>query len=320
MAERAKRRHGLWWWADRFRKSSAFVEMTLAEQGAYRNLLDYQRLNGDRIPNDERVLSKACGDPLEWPVVRDKVLRWFEVSPDGAFLFNRTAVEINAETDRLSAAAAVGGKARAEAAQRDGGKFTSGSPAALPAAEPAETQPPLSVVRSPLSVSVAGTESGNTTADEPAFGVMLDEAACPACRFRGALRNAKSGGGYFCGTRLHGCGQNFDIEEPSILAQLTPRAREAIQRRADLMRGPRTAPAPSPAEAVANEPAWDNVPALVDAFVAWVGENPEAATTNGRGGMYGVAFSAWAKGKGLPVDVAAAVSRDGQARLRKRAS
>lgn len=157
MAERPKRKHGLWWWADRWRKSSAFVEMTLAEQGAYRNLLDYQRLNGDLLPNDERVLAKACGDPLEWPAVRDKVLRWFEPTPDGRFLFNRTAAEVNAETDRLSAAAAVGGKARAEGADRDGGKFTSGTTSNSTSGEP--SRKPASVVRSPLPLSVTGSES-----------------------------------------------------------------------------------------------------------------------------------------------------------------
>src|SRR4051812_49036345 len=119
------RRHGLWWWADRFRKSSAFVEMTLAEQGAYRNLLDYQRLSGGRIPNDERTLAKACGDPLEWPNVRDKVLRWFEPTSDGKHLHNRTATEINAVTDGLSDARATSGMKGFEQVDRGkAGRFT----------------------------------------------------------------------------------------------------------------------------------------------------------------------------------------------------
>lgn len=122
-----KGKHGLWWWADRYRKSTAFRDLTLAQQGAYRNLLDEQRLRGGLIPNVERTLANACGDALAWPEVREAVLARFEQTQDGQFLFNRTASEVNAESDRISAAATVGGKARAEKAAREMGRFTSGT-------------------------------------------------------------------------------------------------------------------------------------------------------------------------------------------------
>lgn len=74
---------GLWWWIDRWRKSSAFADMTLEEQGAYRNLLDEASLRGGPLPNDERILGKACGDALRWRKVRPVVMAYFKLWPDG---------------------------------------------------------------------------------------------------------------------------------------------------------------------------------------------------------------------------------------------
>ena len=74
---------GLLWWIDRWRTSAAFREMTLEEQGAYRNLLDEAYLNGGLLPNDDRILAKACGDATRWPAVRDRVLAKFTLTPAG---------------------------------------------------------------------------------------------------------------------------------------------------------------------------------------------------------------------------------------------
>jgi uncharacterized protein YdaU (DUF1376 family) len=67
------------------------------EQGAYRNLIDEALLRGGVIPNDDRLLARACGDPLEWPAIREKVLRWFRPTPDGKGWTNDTAAEVVAE-------------------------------------------------------------------------------------------------------------------------------------------------------------------------------------------------------------------------------
>lgn len=80
--------NALWWWIDRWRKSTAYTDMTLEEQGAYRNLLDEATLRGGALPNDERILAKACGDALKWKTVRRAVMARFEVRGDG--LHNRT--------------------------------------------------------------------------------------------------------------------------------------------------------------------------------------------------------------------------------------
>jgi len=74
---------GLWWWIDRWRKSTAYTDMTLEEQGAYRNLLDEASLRGGPIPNDDRVLAKASGDARRWAKVRPAVLAHFRLTPDG---------------------------------------------------------------------------------------------------------------------------------------------------------------------------------------------------------------------------------------------
>jgi uncharacterized protein YdaU (DUF1376 family) len=77
------RLHALWWWIDRWRKSTAYTDMTLEEQGAYRNLLDEAHLRGGPLPDDERILAKASGDALAWPRVRAAIMARFIKHPDG---------------------------------------------------------------------------------------------------------------------------------------------------------------------------------------------------------------------------------------------
>jgi uncharacterized protein YdaU (DUF1376 family) len=72
----------LYWWIDRWRKSTAFTDMTLAEQGAYRNLLDEATLRNGRLPTNEKILAKACGDATSWKQVRKAVLKKFIRTPE----------------------------------------------------------------------------------------------------------------------------------------------------------------------------------------------------------------------------------------------
>ena len=89
----------LWWWIDRWRKSSAFMNMTLEQQGAYRNLLDEAALRGGALPNDQRILAKACGDALRWQRVKSVVMRRFVLESDG-FWHNSTLDSVLAESAR----------------------------------------------------------------------------------------------------------------------------------------------------------------------------------------------------------------------------
>jgi uncharacterized protein YdaU (DUF1376 family) len=77
------RRAGLLWWIDRWRASSAYTDLTLEEQAAYRNLLDEGALRGGPIPNDDHILAKACGDPRRWPKLKPKVLARFQLTAEG---------------------------------------------------------------------------------------------------------------------------------------------------------------------------------------------------------------------------------------------
>jgi uncharacterized protein YdaU (DUF1376 family) len=74
---------GMFWWIDRWRKSSAYSSMNNEQQGAYRNLLDEAWLRGGAIPNDEQVLARASGDARRWSKVRARVMPYFELRQDG---------------------------------------------------------------------------------------------------------------------------------------------------------------------------------------------------------------------------------------------
>ena len=89
---------GLWWWIDRWRKSSAYSDMTLEQQGAYRNLLDEAALRGGALPNDERILAKACGDAFAWKRLKPVLLPRFQLRADG--LHNETLDEVLRESRR----------------------------------------------------------------------------------------------------------------------------------------------------------------------------------------------------------------------------
>ena len=91
---------GLWWWIDRWRKSTAFMNMTLEEQGAYRNLLDAAALQGGVLPNDERVLANACGDALAWRRVKKAVIARFRLTDEG--WRNETLDEVLKESQKRS--------------------------------------------------------------------------------------------------------------------------------------------------------------------------------------------------------------------------
>jgi len=86
---------GMTWWIDRWRQSTAFTDMTLEEQGAYRNLCEEAWLRGGAIPNDPRVLARASGDAVRWPKLKAKVMRRFHMN-DGEW-HNETVDELMAK-------------------------------------------------------------------------------------------------------------------------------------------------------------------------------------------------------------------------------
>lgn len=89
---------GMYWMVDRWRQSSAYTNLTLEQQAGYRNLLDELWLRGGAIPNDPRILARACGDPLRWRFIRTAVLKFFQV--DGDVLRNKTLTAVRHESRR----------------------------------------------------------------------------------------------------------------------------------------------------------------------------------------------------------------------------
>jgi len=89
---------GLFWHVDRWRKSTAYTDMTLEEQGAYRNLLDEALLRGGALPVEDRILARACGDVRRWTAVRKTVLARFVKKRDG--YHNETLDEVLAQSVR----------------------------------------------------------------------------------------------------------------------------------------------------------------------------------------------------------------------------
>lgn len=94
---------GAWWWIDRWRKSTAYTDMTLEEQGAYRNLLDELWLReGHVIPDDDRILARVAGADREvWARVKGTVLRWMK-RVDGGWT-HETALEVIHQSTRRAA-------------------------------------------------------------------------------------------------------------------------------------------------------------------------------------------------------------------------
>jgi uncharacterized protein YdaU (DUF1376 family) len=93
---------GMYWHIDRWRKSTAYTDLSLEEQGAYRNLLDEAWLRGGALPRDERAIAKACGDATRWKAVRGILLPRFEADADG-LLHHATLDEVLAQSVRRSA-------------------------------------------------------------------------------------------------------------------------------------------------------------------------------------------------------------------------
>ncbi len=90
------------------------MDMTLEQQGGYRNLLDEATLRGGALPDDERMLAKASGDALAWDRLRPVILlARFTLTADG--WRNTTLDEVLAKSDRIRGTRSTAGKAGAEA-------------------------------------------------------------------------------------------------------------------------------------------------------------------------------------------------------------
>ena len=105
------------WHVTRWRNSPRVLQMPLAAQGAYRNLLDAAWQQGGRLPNLPAVLWKyaLAQSPEEFAAVSAQVLAMFTVSECGNWLSNETLMEECA--DRTTFAEELSRK-RSEAGKR----------------------------------------------------------------------------------------------------------------------------------------------------------------------------------------------------------
>jgi len=115
MAE--KGRPWMRWHVTRWRNSPRVLQMPLAAQGAYRNLLDAAWQQGGRLPNLPALLWKyaLAQSPEEFAAVAAPVLAMFTVSECGNWLSNETLMEECA--DRLTFADELSRK-RSEAGRK----------------------------------------------------------------------------------------------------------------------------------------------------------------------------------------------------------
>lgn len=340
---------GAWWWIDRWRKSSAYMDFTLAQQGAYRNLIDEAWLRGGVLPDDERTLARASGDPLEWPDMRDRVMAKFYRVEDG--WRHSTVDEVMGKSgDLREKRATAGRKGFANVTRGEKGHFAGkngldgqldgqiqrseagngagkhdGQTTAYPSPSPspvAGSRTPDQEQNPPYPPPDAGgeVESPSGEVSRPAYGRLLEETNCPACDNRGTIRGASAGRGYFCGTKLGGCGQSFDLAEPLILDQLTPRAREAILRRLGSDQKSKAIPPPpkvDPAVVAAENELYAKRHDLASEFLAWYRLHPLAGIFEGRAGMHSVAFGAWPRSTSLPSSLADVVRKEAMVLLEK---
>ena len=91
------------WHVTRWRNSPRVLQMPLAAQGAYRNLLDAAWQQGGRLPNLPAVLWKyaLAQSPEEFAAVSAQVLAMFTVSECGNWLSNETLMEECADRTHL---------------------------------------------------------------------------------------------------------------------------------------------------------------------------------------------------------------------------
>lgn len=130
-----------WWWIDRWRKSTAYTDMSAEAQGVYRNLLDELWLREGLLPLKDRILRKIGGDWEAWPRVREDVMGRFIQTKDG--YRNETHDEVSSQSRSYRDAQAQAGKARVAQAKRDAkGRLLPASPAGKASAIQPGDQPP----------------------------------------------------------------------------------------------------------------------------------------------------------------------------------
>lgn len=74
---------GLWWWIDRWRKSTAYESLSLSGQALHRDLIGIAFSRGGWLPHDRKILMRATGTlPREWRRLWPSVRQFWTVVED----------------------------------------------------------------------------------------------------------------------------------------------------------------------------------------------------------------------------------------------
>lgn len=122
MGDGSQQMRAVWWWADRWKCSSAF-SLSIEERGLYREMLDASWLAGAVLPNDHKRIIRMIGATAEeWGRAWPAVSAYWVVSPDGLTITNETQAGIYAESEQLA------GKRSASARTAAVARWTPGAP------------------------------------------------------------------------------------------------------------------------------------------------------------------------------------------------
>ena len=87
---------GAFWWIDRWRQSSAYMDLSAEERGVYRELLDELWLRDGLLPANDRLFERLSGSPEVWARVGKNVITRFALTPEG--YRNKTHDEVSGES------------------------------------------------------------------------------------------------------------------------------------------------------------------------------------------------------------------------------
>jgi len=184
-----------WFWTDRWMGSAGWL-LPLAPRGLYREMLTQAWPRGASLPDDHAAIRAICNvSESDWAAV------WPAVEPfwkavDGR-LVNETQLEVYADSTGRKESKVRGGKARAAAAERSGGRFTPAQPPAETPAHgpaggrkiaPADDQPP-SPSPSPTAIPVQPPPSPSV--DSQAETAPRSDADADRSKLREALQDLR---------------------------------------------------------------------------------------------------------------------------------
>jgi len=186
-----------WFWTDRWTGSDGWL-LPLAARGLYREMLSQAWKRGGSLPNDYAAIRALCNvSEADWAGVWPAVEPFWKVV-DGRMV-NDTQLEVYADSTGRKESKIRGGKARAAAAERSGGRFTPAHPPAeTPAGEPAQTnktapaddQPP-SPSPSPSPTAIPFQPPSSSSVDSQAETAPRSDADADRSRLREALQDLR---------------------------------------------------------------------------------------------------------------------------------